>query len=185
MSAKCHLCKGKRKFHAGNGVWIPCPQCTSGKAAATIADAVAARPATDGTPTVLRFSVDGEPVGKERARVFSKHLPSGKTVTRAVTPEKTREYEARVKSCAQAAVLATRWAWNKSDRFSILLKIFRTHWDRGPDLDNVIKVIDALIGVAIPDDRYVRGIGAALQDPDRVRPRVEIEVRRFAKGAAP
>jgi Holliday junction resolvase RusA-like endonuclease len=180
MSEKCHLCKGKRKFNAGNGVWIPCPGCTSGKAAATIADAVAARPATDGTPTVLRFTVDGEAVGKERARVFSKHLPSGKTITRAVTPEKTREYEAKVKACAQAAVLATRWAWNKSDRFNVVLRIYRTHWDRGADVDNIAKCyLDAGNGCLWIDDRLVRGIGIALQDPDPVRPRVEVEVRRF------
>lgn len=182
--AKCNLCKGKRKFNAGNGVWIPCPGCTSGKPAATIADAIAARPATDGTPTELRFVVDGEPVGKERARVFSKHMPNGKTITRAVTPEKTREYEARVKACAQAAVLATRWAWSKKDRFSVTIRIFRKHVDRGPDVDNVVKICDALNGVTWTDDRHVWSLAAALQKRDPVRPRVELTIRRFHMDSA-
>lgn len=182
--AKCNLCKGKRKFNAGNGVWIPCPGCTSGRAAATIADAIAARPATDGTPTELRFVVDGDPIGKERARVFSKTMPSGKTITRAVTPEKTREYEERVRACAQAAVLATKWAWHRQDVFTIILRIFRKHRRKGPDASNVLKAIeDACNGHTWPDDALVME-GAFVMKQDAIRPRVEIVIRRHQEVAA-
>lgn len=182
--AKCSLCKGKRKFHAGNGVWIQCPGCTAGKAAATIADAVAARPATDGSPTELRFVVDGDPVGKERARVFSKRMASGKTITRAVTPEKTREYEERVRTCCQAAVLSTRWAWHKDDVFTIMVRIFRRHRRRGPDGSNVLKAIeDACNGYAWTDDALVmEGVFVTQRDP--VRPRVEVVIRRHREKEA-
>jgi Holliday junction resolvase RusA-like endonuclease len=64
------------------------------------------------------------------------------------------------------------------------MRIWRTHEGRGSDLDNVIKICDALNGVVWGDDRYMRGIGAAFQDPDAKNPRIEIVIRRFRKGTA-
>lgn len=180
----CSFCNGKRVTTLGPGVEIKCPKCTAGKPIATLADAVAARPATDSTPTVIRFTVHGEAVGKERARVFSKHMPNGKTITRAVTPEKTREYEAKVKACAQAAVLATRWAWSKHDVFTLMIRIFRKHRRKGPDGSNVLKAIeDACNGQTWKDDALVmEGVFITRHDP--TRPRVEVEIRRHREVAA-
>lgn len=155
------------------------------KTTATLGEIAARAAAKDGPPTVLRFVVPGEPVGKERARVFRKITPNGGVVTRAVTPEKTREYEDKIRTMAQIAVNQQRWAWAKTDRFSVVVKIYRTHWDAGPDASNVLKAIeDACNGVAYRDDRYIRGIGVAIQAPDPENPRVEVEVRRFRPSAA-
>lgn len=187
--AKCNLCKGKRKFNAGNGVWIPCPGCTSGRPAATIADAIAARPTSDGTPTEIRFTIEGDPVGKERARVFSRAVPDEKSkkgfrlITRGVTPEKTREYEDRVRSCAQASVLATRWAWSKHDVFTLMVRIFRRHRRKGPDGSNVLKAIeDACNGCTWRDDALVME-GVFVMKRDAIRPRVEVTIRRHQEAA--
>lgn len=185
---RCGVCLGKKKIHAGGGSFVPCPACKGAGEAklATVGDAVKrAAAVAPSTSTVLRFVVPGEPVGKERARVFRKESADGRVITRAVTPEKTRAYEEKVRTVAQIAVNQSRWAWSKDDRFNVVLKIFRTHVDAGPDVDNVIKVCaDSLNGIAWKDDRYVWGIGAALQPRDPENPRVEVEVRRFKKGAA-
>lgn len=181
----CGVCHGKKRIHVGGHSWAACPTCKGqGEVQlATIGDVNAARggraPATE-----LRFVVPGEPVGKERARVFRNKAKDGRVVTRAVTPEKTREYEAKVRDIAKIACNLARWSWSKDDRFTVVMRVFRTHFDAGPDLDNVIKTLDALNGIVWKDDRYVRGIGAALQDPDPENPRIEVEVRRFKKGAA-
>jgi len=138
-------------------------------------------------PTVLRFTVPGEPVAKERPRAIARVSRAGGKVTafaRMVTPPKTREYEERFRLIAQAAVSAARWMWSAKDRFHVVLKVYRTHDGLGGDLDNVIKACgDAGNGVLWKDDRYVRGIGAMLYQ-DAHRPRVEVEVRRIAQGAA-
>jgi Holliday junction resolvase RusA-like endonuclease len=131
-------------------------------------------------PTTLRFTIPGEPVGKERARVFRKVNPNGTVITRAVTPEKTRAYEEKVRTIAQIAVNQSRWAWSTKDRFSMVIKVYRTHWDAGADASNVLKSIeDACNGVTYRDDRYVRGVGIALQPPDPDNPRVEVEIHRY------
>lgn len=160
------------------------------KTTATIAEAIAAKQAAESNearaatgPTVLKLTVFGEPIGKQRARVFSKVTPNGRVVTRAVTPKETRAYEDKVRTVAQIAVNQWKWAWSKHDRFNVVIRIWRTHESRGFDLDNHIKVCDALNGVAWDDDRHVRGIGAALMDPDPKNPRMEIEVRRFRRTA--
>lgn len=184
MSAKsCGICRGKGEIHAGGGSMVPCPGCKGVKrTGATIGD-LTKKGASEGTPTVLRLVIPGDPVGKERARVFRKQNPNGTVITRAVTPEKTRAYEEKIRTLAQIAVNQARWSWAKDDRFSVVMKIYRSHWDAGADLDNVIKTIDGLTGIVWKDDRYVRGIGAAFQDPDPKNPRVEVEVRRFKKGS--
>jgi Holliday junction resolvase RusA-like endonuclease len=160
------------------------------KATATLAEQIAAKQAAVDNearaataPTKLVFVVLGEPVGKERARVFRKERADGRVVTRAVTPEKTREYEAKVKIVAKLAANRAGWAWSKHDRFSVVMRVWRTHESRGSDLDNLIKTCDALNGVLWGDDRYVRGIGAAFLAPDPKNPRVEIEVTRYRKAA--
>ena len=137
-------------------------------------------------PDVLRFVIDGEPVPKARSRhriVFPKS--GGKPFTQEYTDAKTKAYEDRVRLLAKVAANGARWGWSDGDRFSIVLRIVRTYWDKGGDLDNVLKsCFDGMNGVIFADDRYVRAFGAAFLPPDPKRPRVEVEVRRFPKGAA-
>jgi Holliday junction resolvase RusA-like endonuclease len=155
------------------------------KTTATIAEAIAAkRSAIDNeakaaaAPTVLRFVVPGEPVGKERARVFSKVNATGTVVTRAVTPEKTRSYESKVKLLAQIAVNQAKWAWSSEDAFTVILRIRHTHRKRHPDATNVFKAIeDGCNGVTWRDDVGVLD-GAFSMRRDAVNPRVEVEIRR-------
>ncbi len=127
----------------------------------------------------LAFVVPGEPVGKQRARTFLRKRTDGTPFVTTMTPPKTAAYELAVKLVARAAVAGARWTFTPKDRFAIVLRVFRTHLDAGADLDNVIKsVADALNGIAFVDDRHVRGIAATMRR-DRVRPRVEVEVRRL------
>lgn len=186
MSAKpCGICRGKGEIHAGGGSMVPCPGCKGTKGTRATIGELAAKGGIEGAPTVLRFEVPGEPVGKERARVFRQKNANGTVITRAVTPEKTRAYEDKIRTIAQIAVNQARWSWSNDDRFSVLLKIYCTHEGAHPDLDNVCKaVLDSGNSILWKDDRRVRGIGAAFQTPDPKNPRVEVEVRRFKKGAA-
>jgi Holliday junction resolvase RusA-like endonuclease len=136
------------------------------------------------SPEVLRFVVPGEPVGKMRARTFVRMRRDGKPFATTTTPEKTRSYEAKVRTLCAIAVNQARWLTSKSDRFAIRLRVFRTHEGAGADLDNVIKsVADAIQGpgLAMPDDRYVRRISAALLK-DASNPRVEVEILRARLG---
>lgn len=140
-----------------------------------------------GIPTVLRFTVPGEPVPKGRARhriVFPKQ---GKPFVQEYTPPETKAYEERFRLLAKVAVNQAKWTVHPDDRFSVVIRVYRTHEGKGGDLDNVIKsALDSMnhSGVWL-DDRYVRGIGAALCDPDPARPRVEVEVRRFKRTPKP
>lgn len=185
MSGTCGLCFGKKRFHAGNGVWIDFPNCRAGASKVTLADAVQARGArvasSEGAPTVLKFIVPGEPVPKGRPRFSSRKRDDGKTFVKTYTDAETAAYEKHVRNCAQIAVLQTRWAWSKRDRFNLLLRVFRTHYDAGGDIDNYEKaVMDAMNTVAYADDRYVRGKGSIIY-MDKLNPRVEVEVRRFLR----
>lgn len=130
---------------------------------------------------VLRIVMPGEPVGKGRARFVAKTNLDGTTFTKGITPTKTRRYEDQVRFMAQLAVNQARWRWDKNDRFAVVLRVHRTYVDRGPDLDNVIKILDALNGVAWKDDRHVWAIDAAFGVRDPKNPRLEIEVRRFPR----
>lgn len=130
---------------------------------------------------VLRFVVPGEPVPKGRARTRVVTTRGGKAFASHYTPGETKAYEERVALLCRVAVAGARWAWTKADRFALVVQVYRAHEGKGGDLDNYVKAIsDAINGVAFGDDRYVRGIGAALQEPDPARPRVEVEVRKFA-----
>ena len=161
---------------------------------ATIAETVAAKVAADLTargevaPTTMRFIVDGVPRPKGRPRFTVMRRASGAQFVRTYTPEETAAYEKKIQTHAQVAVNQVRWGWNARDRFNVILRVFRPHFDQGGDLDNVAKIfLDACNGITWKDDRYVRGIGCAFGDPDAERPRVEVEIRRFkiAKGKAP
>ena len=106
----------------------------------------------------LRFSVPGEAVGKERARVV---VSGGRA--RAFTPGKTAAFEARVKLLAMAARGSQGWTFTPKDRFRVEVRIARQHAERGPDIDNVVKgVLDAMNGVVWRDDSHVRELAASI-----------------------
>ncbi len=131
----------------------------------------------------LRFVVDGEPVPKGRARTRVVNT-KGKSFAQHYTPAATRAFEQRVALQCRVQVNGTRWMPGPKDRFVVVVRIFRTHEGAGGDLDNYVKAVtDGINGVAFPDDRYIRELRASLHQ-DQSRPRVEVEVRTIAKGAA-
>lgn len=138
----------------------------------------------------LRFVVEGEPVPKGRPRFAVRKGANGKNFVKPYTPKETEAYADKVRLVAQAAASAQRWKTDERDRFTVVIAVYRTHYDAGGDVDNYGKeILDAIIpkpkcpgsGV-IPDDRYVRGIGVALRQ-DKAHPRVEVEIRKFPKEA--
>ncbi len=138
--------------------------------------------AAGGPLTVLRFQVPGEPIGKERPRFVQRTKTDGSTFGAAVTPKRTREYEKHIQMMAQIAVNQSRWAWSRDDRFAVIVKVYRTHVDRGPDVDNVCKaLLDACNGVTWNDDRHVWAFAVALRKRDPKNPRLDVEIRRFHK----
>ena len=119
--------------------------------------------------TTIHFTVPGKPRGKQRPRV---------TRHGSFTPKETQKYEADVK----AAFYATRWEAERDNKLHFdLTKMTRVSvyfvawfpvpesWTKAkkksaygqphtskPDLDNIAKIIlDALNGVAFPDDAMV------------------------------
>ncbi len=115
----------------------------------------------------MKFSIEGEPVGKARPRVYHTN-----GVTRAVTPEKTKEYERQAKiaywgeyghrmlylteplSVEIIAEYNIPQSASKKKRAAMLAgEICPT---KKPDIDNVVKsILDALNGVAYSDDKQV------------------------------
>lgn len=130
----------------------------------------------------LHFEIPGEPVPKGRARSHVMHTRAGKAYVQHYTPKATKAYELAAALCCRAAVERAKWLFTPKDRFTVVVKIYRTHECAGGDLDNYVKAVcDAINGIAFGDDRYVRGLLATLRrDPER--PRVEVEVRRHRRG---
>ena len=130
----------------------------------------------------LRFTIPGEPVPKGRARTRVVTTKAGKSFATHYTPADTKAYEQKVALLCQAAVAAHRWLWSPKDRFAVTVHVFRTHEGKGGDLDNYSKAcLDAINGVAFPDDRYVRELTATLEQ-DAEQPRVEVVVIRIRVG---
>lgn len=115
----------------------------------------------------IRFIVDGKPLGKGRPRFANRG-----GFTRAYTPQKTIDYEDRIKD----AFLSSRDAFkqpsphpvwvtiiarfkppksaSKAKRKSMLDKV--TSYTKKPDLDNIAKIVcDALNNVAYLDDSQI------------------------------
>ena len=189
---KCGTCKGRKKLSVGNGVDVPCPGCKgAGTIKMTIGEAIKSKKArrtqaeaAARSPRILHVLIPGDPVPKGRPRFSARRAPDGKTFVKPYTDEETAAYEEKVKLVALAAVNLAGWAWTKDDRFSLIIRVFRRHYDAGGDIDNYEKaVMDAMNKVVYADDRYVRGKGSALLH-DPLRPRVEVKVERFLKGTA-
>ena len=111
---------------------------------------------------LVRFTVEGPPVGKERPRKGrGRHF---------YTPTKTKIYEQAVRLaflCTAKRKLDPPATWVRVHCF------FRN--GRHPDPDNVLKlVLDGLCGHAYPNDRAVNSSVDLVTDADR--PRIEVEV---------
>ena len=126
--------------------------------------------------------IDGKPQQKERARVVNGH---------AYTPTRTANYEARI---------AYTWQQKYGDQeifdepVSVRMEFYfpiPTSWskakqekaERGliiptvrPDLDNLVKTLDGLNGVAFTDDKLVVELFAIKRYSHNPRTRIAIEV---------
>ena len=115
---------------------------------------------------VFSFTVPGEPVAKGRARAF---VRAGRVAH--YTPAKTGNYEARVATFAQQAMLGAKpfagavalsvvarfsipASWSKKRRQAAMDGL--EYVTKRPDLDNVVKAIkDGMNGIAWLDDSQV------------------------------
>lgn len=113
---------------------------------------------------MITFTIPGQPVPKGRPRFWG---------GRAVTPKRTREYEARVKSYARLA-MAEHGTLDGPIRAEVVAVFRRPKrllrkkdpagrmWHAGSeDLDNVVKsTLDGINGTIYVDDKQVCSIGA-------------------------
>lgn len=126
---------------------------------------------------VLKFSVPGPAVGKERARTV--RTAAGKS--RTYTPGKTATYESRVRWLALSEVSRVRWTWNKGDVFTLHVQVWRPSLVVGPDADNILKAVgDALNRVTYPDDRRIVEVSGTMSEGPH---RVEVTVARYSREA--
>jgi crossover junction endodeoxyribonuclease RusA len=103
----------------------------------------------------ISFTVEGEPVAKERPRTMTD--TGGRT--RTITPSKTLEHEAAI-GWAFKAKYPGHEPWTGDVR---LVVEFHTR-SKSKDLDNMLKtVMDALNGVVWADDRQIWHITAEVK----------------------
>lgn len=140
----------------------------------------------------VKFTIDGEPTGKGRARVFHNN-----GITRAVTPEKTVNYENLVKLMFKQTQfkpsdeayrgeihIRVRCYYSipksatKGKRASMLAIDIRPM--KKPDADNVLKcVADALNGIAYHDDSQITE--ACIEKYYGDRPSVEVFIKYLSE----
>lgn len=129
----------------------------------------------------IYITIPGQPVAKGRARVTRKGW--------AYTPKKTRDYEGIVKQLAKAAMKGHRILTGAVEVSILAIMRVPVSWSskkreaafRGglrpitkPDLDNLVKNLDAMNGVVWKDDAQIVGLEAVKQYG--VEPRLEIKV---------
>lgn len=137
------------------------------------------------------FTVPGTPQGKARARTYY-NPRAGRSVTH--TPENTVLYENLIKMCYQSKADGTFGNGPLSvcihayfqpaksttkGKLADMLRgfIFPT---KKPDVDNIAKaVLDALNGVAYPDDKQVVHLEVFKQYEEF--PRLEVEIKTIGK----
>lgn len=137
----------------------------------------------------LKFTVLGDPQGKGRPRFYR---------GRAVTPKKTRDYEALVRHEAQQALEHMVQLPNFEAPCEVSIDVYYTvpksytkkqrlqiaesgPWmvrPGKPDLDNIIKsVLDGMNGIVFRDDVQVVALRARKEwCPDDEQPRVEVKI---------
>ena len=136
---------------------------------------------------IVRFTVPGAPMGKQRPRVYRVGDKS-----RAVTPQKTVSYENLVKWCfsntQEAKKLSGALRMDVIAYYSIpkstskknrqdMIDGKMLHTKRG-DVDNIFKIIaDALNGIAYNDDGQIAE--AYIKKMYSDNPRVEVTLREI------
>jgi Holliday junction resolvase RusA-like endonuclease len=143
--------------------------------------------------TTIRIVVAGTPIGKGRPRVVRrKNAP----FPVAITPERTANYEALLAfygaqamrgrapldgplSLRMTAYMPTAPSWSRKKTAAALAGSIRPG---KPDLDNILKMIDALNNIVWRDDAQI--VEAHLSKRYDLRPRLEIEVSAVALEAA-
>ena len=133
----------------------------------------------------VTIELNGPPKGKGRARFVRK-------TGIAYTPEKTRNYEAVLRFAAvvamrgklpmegPVAVLMTAYfpiptSWGAKKRLAALERAILP--TTKPDIDNIVKVLDALNGVVFNDDKQV--VSCSVSKLYCSRPRLRIIVSRY------
>lgn len=117
---------------------------------------------------VARFTVDGEPMSKARARVVNGH---------AFTPERTRVAEAGVRAAFLAAERTATPAPLHSDTKYGVVALFFHQTRQRRDVDNMLKLIlDALNGHAWLDDTQVVEVSARKTLVPKGHARTEVAV---------
>ena len=129
----------------------------------------------------VNFTIDGEPVGKERPRF-------NLATKRTYTPNKTKSYEELIKWLYQSKVkyrftgyikMTIRCYYSIAKSNSKKVKeqkrnnVLRP--SKKPDIDNVIKVVaDSVNGIAYKDDTQIVEVVASKYYSDK--PRVEVMI---------
>lgn len=122
-------------------------------------------------PDVLRFTVHGPPVAKERARVVN---IGGHA--RSFTPAKTMAYEKLVGDLCRVAARAAGWHLD-GEAYGVELHVHFAD-RRRRDIDNVAKaILDGMNGTAYQDDSRVSELHI-YKNIDRAKPRVEVRIWR-------
>jgi Holliday junction resolvase RusA-like endonuclease len=135
---------------------------------------------------MLKLTVPGEPQAKQRPRMTR--------MGRTYTPAKTVNYETLIQECFASTFpghtpLEGALVLNVQAHFTVpaswSLKKQRQAYDcqlrptKKPDIDNIIKCMDALNGIAWKDDSQIVTVIASKWYSDR--PRVEIEIAQFGE----
>jgi len=143
--------------------------------------------------TVVRIELGGEPIGKGRPRFSTHH-----GYVHAYTPAKTVQFEKRLKDAALAvmgrrrpfegalsvfvmAVYPVRDSWPKWKRRDALAQRFRP--TTRPDVDNILKVLDALNSIVFVDD--VQIVDAHIIKFYGAKPRLLIEIKPLDEAIRP
>ena len=133
----------------------------------------------------IRLVIPGEPVAKGRPRFYNGHT---------ITPAKTLNYETLIKELYIAAGLPRMLDGELKIEMAAYFTIPKSaskkarermqsgevHPTKKPDVDNLLKVIDALNGIAWHDDSQVVQAKVAKHYADE--PRMEITITQEARG---
>ena len=131
----------------------------------------------------MKLVIPGEPQGKGRPRMTK--------TGHAYTPERTRQYEKLIKQCyydqgnsehLDGPLLLHITAYMqipKSARKDEQKRMQqgKTRPTKKPDIDNVIKTIDALNGLAFEDDKQI--VSVVAEKYYDYEPRLEIEINQI------
>jgi Holliday junction resolvase RusA-like endonuclease len=120
---------------------------------------------------MIEILIPGEPVGKQRAKIFPIKMKSGFIVRRGVTPTKTKNYETLIKELfaidypgfipLEGPLVLSIEAFltiasSKSEKKKAAMASGLIVPTKKPDLDNVMKTVaDALQGVAYLNDSQI------------------------------